>query len=234
MTDADLDPFFLLGQDDSTLGEVDGADLFEAASRRFDPSQPEPLAALLESDDLFIRRRGLIVFGNLGRKALGLLDQALRSVDHPDYMARSALMDGVLCYPASLSSAQARTVLELANDPKDLVRSKIVAFLRESEIEVLREAIQGMPPAVAHEHLRGLERLATPDRSPQALLEEGASTSGIGSTFALAAVERMAKNGLIENAPSVEGSWIAEATQAQIARLMRRSERIQGGAVRSV
>ncbi|WP_150131411.1 hypothetical protein [Caulobacter mirabilis] len=194
------------------------------AIQRFDSSRPGPLAALLTADDPVVRRRGLFVFGALGRKAEGLLDQALQSVDHPDEAARSALMDGVISHSNALSAEQVGAVLGLANDPSDLVRSKVVAFLRESSADVLRAAITAhVPEGLVEEHLKGLELLASSDRGAQSLFDEGVSAEGLRSTYALAAVERMAKNGLIDIAPDAHGvSWIGEATHAQIIRLMNR------------
>lgn len=230
MTGSDFDPFLLLSQDDSDWGEeIDRADLFCQAAQRFDPSQPEPLAALLTADEPWVRRRGLVVFGDLGRKARGLLDLALQSAQDPDEAARAALMDGVICYSESLSVPQTRIVLELAGDPSDLVRSRVVCFIRESSLDVLRAAIAGMPSEAASDYSKGLERLAALNLSAQALLEEGASTTGVSSTFALAAVERMAKDGLIEGEPpTVSGSWIGECTQAQIVLLIARRARLAG------
>jgi HEAT repeat protein len=66
----------------------------DAAIASFDPNKPEPLISLLLDEDWLIRRRGLYIFGSLGKKSLVALDAALKSASEPDVMARSNMMDG--------------------------------------------------------------------------------------------------------------------------------------------
>jgi hypothetical protein len=221
-TELSTDPFLLLSQDDPAC-DVDDVDLFELATRAFEPRNPAPLIALLMSESALVRGRGLFIFGKLGAKASEVVDEAIRSASDERFTARSSLMDGLIHKPQRLSANQVRIVLGLAADPHDLVRSKVVALLREVNIEVLGEAIAGLAVGRDQAHKDGCSLLVSPDQEPQALFDEGAMTTGIRSTYCLAAVERMAKSGLLNQPPELkQDSWIGESTLAQVRRLIGR------------
>ena len=67
------DPYTLVRKID--WAEEDG-DSIAVAIASVDPLVPEALRSLLLDDDPIIRRRGLFVFGAIGRKAFVVLDAA--------------------------------------------------------------------------------------------------------------------------------------------------------------
>jgi hypothetical protein len=230
MIDPDRDPFLLLSQDDQAWDDVDGVDLVDQAIGTFQPENPAPLAALLLSKSPYVRGRGLFIFGELGAKASGVVDEALRSADDERFTARFHLMNGLIHRPRRLSADQVQIVLGLAADPHDLVRSLVVVFLREVDIEILSAAIAGLTNDSGDEHKEGCKLLASLDQDPQTLFDEGATTTGIRSTYCLAAVERMGKSGLLDHPPEQkQDSYMGEGTLMQVRRLMGRWSRSREG-----
>jgi hypothetical protein len=139
-------------------------------------------------------------------------------------------MNGLIHRPRRLSADQVQIVLGLAADPNDLVRSLVVVFLREVDIEILSAAIAGLTDDSGDEHKEGCKLLASLDQDPQTLFDEGATTTGIRSTYCLAAVERMGKSGLLDHPPEQkQDSYMGEGTLMQVRRLMGRWSRSREG-----
>jgi hypothetical protein len=217
------DPYTLLRKLDWI--EQDG-DPYDAAIAAFDPLMPDGLCSLLLDADPIIRGRGLFVFGELGRKGFVVLDAALKSVEDPRVNARSALMDGVMCYSKELTPSQAQIVLKLADDPEDLVREKVVAFLGAAVQDTIQSAIELFEEPLRSAYRRALAKLSAEPSQAQLLLDEGLAEISVTATFALAAIQRMARDGRLITAPQYSrDSYMGECVMLNTRRLMRRAAR---------
>ena len=195
----------------------------------FDPRAPEDLRSLLLEDDPVIRHRGLFVFGSIGRKALVVLDAALESVDDPDVGARANLMDGVLCFCEQLSPAQAQIVLKLADDPEDLVREKVVAFLGAAVQETIQSAIELFDEPRRTAFTTGFAKFSAEPSQARLLLQEGLANTSVPATFALASLQRMARDGRLTAVPEYLGdSYVGQGVVTNTARLIRNAARTIG------
>jgi len=214
-------PYSLLRKIDWTEEEEDWNPL-AAAIRKFDPLAPEELRSLLLDDDPIIRRRALFVLGYLGGKAFVVLDAALQSIDDPNVSARSNLMDAVLSLSNQLSPRQARIVLKLADDPEDLVRQKVVAFVGAEAPETIESAIELFDEPLRTEYRKASEKFSAEPSQAQLLLQEGLANTSVSATFALASIERMARNGRLTAVPEYHGpNYVGQGVVANTARLMR-------------
>ncbi|WP_116811784.1 hypothetical protein [Steroidobacter cummioxidans] len=223
-------PYALLRKIDWTQEEED-SDPYQGAIVAFDPHASEELRSLLLDGDPIIRRRGLFVFGSIGRKAYVVLDAALESVAAPDVNARSNLMDGVLCF-SKLTPSQARIILTLADDPDDLVREKVVAFLGAEAPETIESAIELYDEPLRSEYKRAFGKFSADPSSAQLLLEEGLANTSVSATFALASIQRMARDGRLSAAPEYHGdSYLGQGVVANTARLIRNAARMSRSGV---
>jgi len=169
----DNDPFMLLSIEDDRCWPPSADPRTEAISA-FDPAAPKPLIDLLHSADPLVVKRGLFVFGSLGNKALIAVDAAIESVGHPDMMARSALMDGLLCYTRGLTLQQISCLLPLCEDPEGLVRDKMIALLGAISMKTLRAAIDLIENDVDRvRHLEAFDKSAAPFTSSQEVFDAG-------------------------------------------------------------
>lgn len=218
-------PYSLLRKIDWTKAEEHG-DPMTVAIATFDPRAPEELRSLLLNDDPIVRRRALFIFGSIGSKALVVLDAALESVDSQDMSARTNLMNGVISFSKQLSPAQARIVLRLADDPEDLVREKVVAFLGAAARETIESAIELFDEPLRSEYRNAFVKFSAEPSQAQLLLQEGLADTSVPSTFALAAIQRMARAGRLVAAPEYQGdSYVGQGVVANTARLIRNAAR---------
>lgn len=218
------DPYTLLRKID--WAEQDGCSVAVAVAT-FDPLLPEGLCSLLLDDNPIIRHRGLEVFGEIGRKAFVVLDVALKSVDDPNVSARADLMDGIICFPKQLSPRQAQIVLKLADDPEDLVRERVVAFLGAASEDTIESAIELFEEPLRSDYRKAFAKFSAEPSQAQGLLEEGLADTSVPATFALASIQRMARKGLLVAVPQYCGdSYVGQAVLGNTARLMQRAVRI--------
>lgn len=192
---------------------------------RFDPSAPEQLEILLEAENPVVLRRALYIFGALGRKGYAVLDAALAHAKNPSVALRSNLLDGVLAYPSWLSPAQAQQILPLASDEEPLVRQKVVAFIGAAKIETLKDAVHLIADHTRKEHEIGLGILTDWSGDPQRLFESALKETTIKSTYALAALERMARAGENVDLQYAGNDHMGEAVAANIKRLAQRRKK---------
>lgn len=219
-------PFEILcSVDDGNWPE--GVDVYSDAIQRFDVSNPEPLAELLRSNDPVISHRGLVVFGDLGKKAFSLVDLALQLNSHPHAMARNALMNGIISYSAKLSPDQAQNVLMLADDSDDGVRSKVITFIAASKADSIFMAIKSLVENdVRLKHLTAFEEAASNSKNVHTVFEQALFSSPIQSTYLLAMLERAARDKEISEAPIYSGNdYIGESVSANIKRILRRNRK---------
>lgn len=195
---------------------------FAEAVRTFDPRAPEGLCSVLLDEDPIVRQRGLHVFGQLGRKGFVVLDAALRSIDDPNMGARSDLMSGVISFSKQLSPRQTHIVLKLADDPEDLVREKVVAFLGAAGKDVIESAIDLFEEPLRSAYRRGFAKFSAESSQAQTLLEEGLADISVPATFALASIQRMAREGRLVDVPQYSGDgYLGQGVVRNVARLMR-------------
>ena len=200
----------------------ENGDPFADAIRTFDPRVPGELCSLLLDEDPIIRRRGLYVFGELGRKGFVVLDAALSSIDDPDMGARASLMDGVISFSKQLSPHQAHIVLKLAPDPEDLVRRKVSAFLGAAAKDIIESAIDLFEEPLGSTYRRGFAKFSAEPAQAQTLLQEGLADISVAATLALASIERMARDGRLVDVLEYSGdSYLGQSVVANVARLMR-------------
>jgi len=155
--------------------------------------------------------------------SLVALDAALRSADSSDLMARSNLMDGVLCYPRNLNIDQAQIVLKLANDSEELVRHKVVVFLGAARRETIESAIERFDEPRRSGYQRGLLMFDADPSQAQAIFDRALTETSVASTFALASIERMAREQRLCEAPKYGGDgYLGECVLADVERLLRR------------
>ncbi|MEJ0058456.1 MAG: hypothetical protein WDM79_02185 [Terricaulis sp.] len=218
MSGAPDNPFDLLRLPDVQWQE--GLDPVRAAIAAFDPEHPEPLGALLNAEDPLITRRALSVFGSVGKKGFVVLDAALALAGHRDMLARSKLLDGVLSYPRRLNPTQAHIVLQLGVDAEDIVREKVVAFISLAKLETLEHAIALFSGSLRDEHEEGLRLLKEEHEDIQRIFDVAIATNTLHSIYGLAALERMARKGLVDRFPSYSGgSYLGASVLANMQRL---------------
>lgn len=221
------DPYVLMRDPDWWLEDDDSADKAIAA---FDPLAPEGLRSLLLDDDPIIRGRALYVFGELGRKAFVVLDAALKSVHDTSIYSRNGLMDGVICYCKQLNPRQAHIVLKLAVDPEVLIRHKVVVFLGAAVKDTIDSAIELFEEPLRSEYRKAFAKFSAEPSQAQTLFEEGLAETSIASTFAFAAIERMARDGRLVTVPQYSGdSYIGECVVRNTERLMENAARRRRG-----
>lgn len=215
----------LLSADEKNWPE--NVDVYADAIDKFDIDNPEPLAELLRSSDPYVSRRGLVIFGDLGRKALPLVDLAIGLNTHPHTMARNALMDGIVCYSDKLSPEQSQKILTLANDSNDVVRAKVITFIGASKPENVLKAI-GLfeEDDIRLRHQKAFDIAISNYESVQKTFDEGLKRSSIQSTYLLAMLECAARKKEISYAPEYTGhDYIGETVSANIRRIILRNSK---------
>jgi hypothetical protein len=223
------DPFALLAMPDTEWPPGTDHPVTDAV-RCFDPANPLPLLGLLQSSDLIASRRGLRVFADLGRKGRVVLDEALKLSDHPDEMARNALMNGVMCYSNSLSASQSAIVLQFMNDPFSLVRESVVVYLAHADRGALDAAITSLEEPLWSEHRQGFEILHAEYSDPQQLFDEAVARNDIWSAYAFASLIWMARKGALTLVPGHAGEdFVADGVIFQIKRHIARRDGIRRG-----
>ena len=201
-------------------------DVYQLACAAFSESDVNPLVGLLRSPDHVVRSRGLFVFGGLGKKALGAVDDALLNVSHPMVAARSSLLDGILCFVDALSVAQVAHLLTLADDESDLVRSKMAAVLESIPLRKLVDAVTSMGTTTTiDEHEVGLTILAS-SGSADSLFQEALAAPRILSTYMFAKVTLDSRLGRLTKPLSYDGgSEIGKLVSANADRWVARFAR---------
>ena len=192
-------------------------------------SDVESLTTKLLSTDSSVRRDGLRLFSYLGQEAIIFLDAALESRLYPDFRVRSNVMDGVISCK-NVNPDQTRLILELSDDPDELVREKVIAFIGAVNISVLRSAIDGMDPKHRTPFANALPIVENFRDDTQALFDKAIAQSDIESTFALASLQRMARAGVLDSLPSYSGSsYLADGCLTNTQRLMNGAARRRSG-----
>ncbi|MGA7710268.1 MAG: hypothetical protein WCA81_00080 [Rhizomicrobium sp.] len=202
MTRLEIDPFALLAMPD--LADEELFDAIDDALRRFDPDNAAPLIALLESEDEYARGRGLHVFCQLGRKGFVALDSALKSIGDPSVYARSHLMDGALC-GRELRPDQACQILPLVTDKAEIVRGKVITFIACAQLETLETAIALIDEPQRRDHIEGFQCLLKRPENIQALFDAAILNADVQSSYALASIKRLAREGAITSPPVYDG-----------------------------
>lgn len=193
-------------------------------------SDVESLTTKLLDTDSSVRRDGLRLFSFLGQEAIIFLDAALKSRFDSNRGARSNVMDGVISCTKNVNPDQTRLILELANDPDELVREKVIAFIGAVSISVLRSAIDGMDPKQRTPFAHALPIVENFGDDTQALFDKAIAQSDIESTFALASLQRMARAGVLDSLPSYSGSsYLANGCLTNTRRLMNGAARRRSG-----
>lgn len=183
--------------------ELDG--LLNTAQIDFDAARPEPLIELLSNQDRSVRRLGLSIYGRLSAKSFPALNAALALIDDESDWSRGYILDGALCYPKELSSKQISIVLSIAADPSIVVRHKVAVVIGCIDCEALEPAISllsALPNWSEYERGLTLNRLG-PDWL-SLLLKTAFADNGVSSTFALGAIDRLARSGQIDQLPVYE------------------------------
>jgi len=217
------DPFQLLAMDDSAWPP--DFDPVRAAARCFDPADPAPLLALLDSPDPNVSLRGLEVFAELGRKGAVVLDAALRLTGHPHDMARNALLDGVVCYTRSLEASQICALLPLAEDTFTLVREKVIIVLAYTDIGRVRDAFECLADPLPREHRAAASLLHGEPDDPQGLFDAAVDRGGIWSAYAFASLVRGTRAGTLLQPPRYAGdAYVPRGVVAHIEMLIRRRD----------
>jgi hypothetical protein len=151
------------------------------------------------------RARGLLVFGDLGKKGLAVLDAALALNGHPLEIARNGLLDGVACYPEMLNAIQASKILTLVNDPFPLVRDKVVIFLAYAKLASLDSAIAILDEPLKSEHRAGFDTLVAEPPDVQRLFDEAVARDDTWAMYAFASIDRLARKALLTPVPEYAG-----------------------------
>ena len=221
-----LDPFEILGIPDPADWPKDANPYFNILDY-FVPENLNSVLKLMQSDDQYIIGRGLYLFGELGKRAFSLLDYALRFTSHPDAMARNALMNGIMCYCERLTPEQAQQVLSLAEDSNKLVHHKVIVFIGAANTEIIFEAIQQISDKEMRlKHMECFEATSSEIDDVQHLFDEALTYPPMLSTYALASIERAARNKQITTAPSYSGNdYIGECVAANTKRIIRNNLR---------
>lgn len=222
------DPYKLLATADD-LTWPKSSDPLNDAIAAFDEYSPQPLVDLLRSDDPLVVKRGLYVFGEIGWKGVVVLDAAVLSAAHPDRLARSSLMSGVLSCSQGMTPSQVSLLLPLVDDEDDLVRTKMIAFLGAVQIEVLLAATKLLDcPDERRRHTEGLNMLTFSASSIQSVFDEALIDEPFVSTYRLASIERAARTGNTTVAPRYDGEdYVGVCVAANSLRLVNQRRRAQ-------
>lgn len=219
---SDYDPFKVLENNQADWPEH--LDVLGDAISRFNPNKPDPLVALLQSQDEIVTRRALAMFGDLGSKAIGVLDSALPLVGHKSVYARSHILDGILCYPERLTALQIKKILPLAADAEDIIRGKMVTILATVKLGILAAAISQMPAGpqkLAHES--GLKFHVEALRSTQSIFDLSIAAPKIEATYMLASLNRRARDSADTKVPDYAGDdYVHVELIAQMKRILRK------------
>lgn len=184
------------------------------------------LLRLLISDDRGWRRVGLRIFSELGTKAESVISAALRSAKDDDYMVRASLMDGLLACISVLTYKQIAEVLDLASDDNDLVLEKMVVFLGALDDEQLRRAVDARTAAGSIELNETRHSIGEEVNDPQAYFDRCLDTPKPASTFKFGNLLRLARRGMLVEAPIYEGeSYLAIGVCANISRIVSNADR---------
>lgn len=227
------EPFKILQLDESFWPE--DFDPCNEILRTFDASSLPKLRELLESDNSLIARRGLFLFGELGRKAQSLTDSAVRLFNHESVYARSHLLDGLLCFPSKLTSEQIAMILPLTKDRSEIVRSKMLVILACVPIDLLAAAIDQLAvPNDRDRHLfcfqlfqRHFEEVVRRQETAQAILDTSIRSGLMEEVYMQAALIKAADTMKMSDIPEPQsGSYVAKNTVFQIRRRIRRKYRL--------
>lgn len=214
----------------------EGYDPVDAALTNFQPDDLPALARLLRSAEPFVSRRGLYLFGELGRKAYPLVDDALALVDHPDVMARKGLLDGLLCYTGKLSAQQVsrvlaiRDILDYSGPPTALVRGYVIIMIGFLKTDLVREAIGQIPDdELRLQHLKAFEGAQSKIEDIQQAFDKARGLSGVEYLYSMAGLIRAARQGSVETVPEYEGDnficgTVVRAIKRAIDRHLRRKD----------
>lgn len=200
------------------------------ATKSFDESSSFQLTQLLESDNPIVTRRGLAVFAELGRKGWIIIDDALALSDHPDPMARNALMDGVMSHTRLLSAHQIMPLLRLAADNEELIRAKVITIIALADPDILLQAIQSIAETASREeHLSAYKSSQAPIDDVNSRLDYALTSPLVQSTYAFASIERASRNGSIKKLPCVVlESYVAKHVIANSRRIIAKNKRKRG------
>ena len=206
----------------------DNVDPYEDAIKNFSPEDLTSLVRLLKSKDEFVSRHGLFLFGELGKRAFPIVDDALRLVNHPDMMARHNLMSGVLCYSKMLTSSQVQQVLTLTDDPTfaeglaEVVRYQVIAFIGAIKVDVLSKAINQFSDKYnRQEHLEAHRASLNTITDLQHAFDTALGEQPLHLIYSLASLERAAREDVIQTAPTYSGEdYIASGVVMNIQRII--------------
>jgi hypothetical protein len=183
----------------SNLSEQEQDELLNIAKTDFDRARPGPLIDMLVSDDRSVRALGLQVFGWLGANSFPALNAALALVNDKSDWSRDQILDGVLCYPTNLNCSQASIILSMADDLSVVVRHKVAVFIGCIDHEMLKLAVSKLSSHPSRfEYEEGLALNLLGENSLYFLLETAFGANSMLSTFALGAIERLARSGQID------------------------------------
>jgi len=195
-------------------------------SRIIDQNKLASIASMLGDTDAGIRRQGSFMFSLLGKEAYEIVDIALKYRHDPDYRFRSYVLDGVISCTKFLKSDQISLALDLADDPEDLVREKVIALIGALDVPTIQSSIGLLESQLQDKYMEALNDGEKDAKDVQSCFDNNISTAGIKSTFALASLQRMARLGLLTFAPNYNGDlYLARTVLANIQRLIKRKLR---------
>jgi hypothetical protein len=114
-------------------------------------------------------------------------------------------------------------VLKLVNDPEELVLYKVVVFLGAARRETIESAIEFFDEPRQSDYKRGFLMFDAEPSQAQALFDKALTEPSIASTFALAAIERMAREHRLSEAPKYDGDrHLGRCVLTNTERLLRR------------
>lgn len=199
------------------------------ASNRFDKTHCADLAILLRSDEPHTIRAALSIFEELGAKGHCVLSDALMHVHSSDDMVRSALIGGVMSQHRFVNERQLAIILPYANDDFPLVRERFIAFLSFVDIGLVKASIAYLNAEIVRRYSAAISLLEPPFKEIDTLMDIGLSDDRVAASFALSAILKMAKSGVMKEVPAYDGNeYVVEAVLANAARLARRYTRLAG------
>ncbi len=205
-----------------------GYDPYGDAVENFSSIDLKALVRLLRSEEHFISRRGLHLFGQLGGRAYPIVDEALKLADHPEMTARNALIDGILCYTNKLEPIQVQQILAMADalavedSLAAVVQSKLVAFIGALKLDVVVEAIDNLPDKVQRlEHLAAYRSSLTTIANVQHVFDEFRKYPPLQLIYSFASIERAAREGTINAAPIYTGAdFVSDSVVMNVKRII--------------
>lgn len=220
------DPFGVLSipNDTDWPPEVDGASLFHEALQLALSGRLEPVRSLLVNASSSVRSRGLVLFGEMGRRAEPLLAEAVQAAEIGSQSDWSNLLNGMLSFPQALTLSQRVILLGASEFAEPLVRLRLIVLLSAWRVQALEEAVALLDCGRRAAHTAAFNVGRSIVRVDASTFEMVRALSDKERLYGWVALLRLARRKAHDEFPHFElnDDWVAAGVRWQIVRRSRR------------